>query len=121
PDSLLSRFDLLFIVLDELSAEHDRAISQHVLGMHMYRPPGEQEGAPADLNDPFDEITAAAADADSGATPVFQDNPRAHPNEQQQLLYSLGFLKKFIMYARDRVQPTLSDESVEIIAREYAS
>lgn len=44
-DSLLSRFDLLFIVLDQMDSESDREISEHVLRMHRYRPPGEQEGA----------------------------------------------------------------------------
>lgn len=44
-DSLLSRFDLLFIVLDQMDSEMDREISEHVLRMHRYRPPGEQEGA----------------------------------------------------------------------------
>lgn len=68
PDSLLSRFDLLFIVLDELNPEHDRycqpyvyqtcvniscdrSVSDHVLRSHMYRPPGEQDGAPLDTAD----------------------------------------------------------------------
>jgi DNA replication licensing factor MCM3 len=40
PDSLLSRFDLMFIVLDNLNPTFDRKISDHVLKMHMYRRPG---------------------------------------------------------------------------------
>lgn len=44
-DSLLSRFDLLFIVLDQMDAEHDREIADHVLRMHRYRDPREQEGS----------------------------------------------------------------------------
>lgn len=44
-DSLLSRFDLLFIVLDQMDPEQDREISDHVLRMHRYRDPREQEGA----------------------------------------------------------------------------
>lgn len=43
-DSLLSRFDLLFIVLDQMDPEQDREISDHVLRMHRYRGAGEQDG-----------------------------------------------------------------------------
>lgn len=43
-DSLLSRFDLLFIMLDQMDPEQDREISDHVLRMHRYRDPREQEG-----------------------------------------------------------------------------
>lgn len=43
-DSLLSRFDLLFIVLDQMDPENDRRISEHVLRTHRYRSPGEQDG-----------------------------------------------------------------------------
>ncbi len=44
-DSLLSRFDLLFIVLDQMDPELDREISDHVLRVHRYRDPHEQDGA----------------------------------------------------------------------------
>ena len=38
PDSLLSRFDLLFLVLDAREPERDRKIAEHVLKMHQYVP-----------------------------------------------------------------------------------
>lgn len=44
PDSLLSRFDLLFIVTDDVDEIRDRKISEHVLKMHRYLQPGVEEG-----------------------------------------------------------------------------
>ncbi|KAK9239706.1 MCM2/3/5 family-domain-containing protein [Lipomyces kononenkoae] len=46
PDSLLSRFDLLFVVTDEINDSRDRAVSEHVLRMHRYIKPGMEEGVP---------------------------------------------------------------------------
>lgn len=49
PDSLLSRFDLLFVVLDNVTPEDDRRVADHVLRMHRYQQPG-QEGKPIPLS-----------------------------------------------------------------------
>ena len=46
PDSLLSRFDLLFVVTDDVDEHRDRQIADHVLRMHRYLPPGIEEGTP---------------------------------------------------------------------------
>ena len=45
PDSLLSRFDLLFIMLDEMRPERDRMLAGHVLRSHCFRKTGEADGA----------------------------------------------------------------------------
>lgn len=36
PNSLLSRFDLMFLILDKIDAERDLALSRHVLLVHRY-------------------------------------------------------------------------------------
>lgn len=43
-DSLLSRFDCIFIMLDKNDVDNDTEISDHVVRMHRYRTPGEQDG-----------------------------------------------------------------------------
>lgn len=35
-DSLLSRFDLIFVILDNIEPENDRTIADHVIRMHRY-------------------------------------------------------------------------------------
>ena len=43
-DSLLSRFDLLFVMLDVVDQDQDQIISDFVVRMHRYRNPKEQDG-----------------------------------------------------------------------------
>ena len=38
---MLSRFDVVFVVLDQSTTETDQKISEHVLRMHRYQKPGE--------------------------------------------------------------------------------
>ncbi|WIA38104.1 hypothetical protein OEZ86_001466 [Tetradesmus obliquus] len=49
PDSLLSRFDMLFVVLDNTNTAMDKEVAEHVLRGHLYRQPGEtSETAPTE-------------------------------------------------------------------------
>jgi len=120
PDSLLSRFDLLFIVLDHLNSTHDREISTHVLRMHQYRRPGEEEGAPTVETDLLEEEEEAEEEA-----PVYERydkfvgkgrKRRAAENE----ILSLSFLKKYLHYAKQRVKPKLTKAAADNIAASYA-
>lgn len=57
PDSLLSRFDLVFTVLDMMDEGTDSRIAEHVLRAHQYRRPGhETDGVvPVEFDNDDDE------------------------------------------------------------------
>jgi len=68
PPTLLSRFDLIFLMLDEPDEERDKEIATHVLNIHT---------------------------KDKRPTPVFNKE----------------FFKKYILYARRNISPTLTREA----------
>jgi DNA replication licensing factor MCM3 len=78
PDSLLSRFDLLFIFLDELTPEHDRRISDHVLRMHRYRDPHEQSGMGDGAAGGVTDTLTAAISAEIGGASAAQSILATH-------------------------------------------
>lgn len=43
PAALLSRFDLLFLILDKPARDEDKRLAQHVTHVHMYNTPPELE------------------------------------------------------------------------------
>jgi DNA replication licensing factor MCM3 len=142
PDSLLSRFDLLFVVTDDTDEQRDRQISEHVLRMHRYLQPGVEEGThlhlikltsgtPA-IENLMQNLSVGGEDATSRAveTPVFEKfNPLLHggvttssgrgANKRKEVL-SIAFVKKYIQYAKSRCHPSLSKGAADWIVQVYA-
>ncbi|XP_062857382.1 MCM3 minichromosome maintenance deficient 3 (S. cerevisiae), like [Trichomycterus rosablanca] len=123
-DSLLSRFDLLFIVLDQMDSESDREISEHVLRMHRYRPPGEQEGAAMPLGSTLDVFATEDPNITEAAEQELQiyekkDNVLHGHRKKKDKVVTMEFIRKYIHVAK-LVKPVLTQEASDYIAEEYA-
>ncbi|EPQ66808.1 hypothetical protein BGT96224_2491B [Blumeria graminis f. sp. tritici 96224] len=132
PDSLLSRFDLLFIVTDDIDDARDRRISEHVLRMHRYRQPGTEDGAP--VREISQQSLGVGADQDAAtnkSTEVYEKyNQMLHAgvtfttgrgaNKRVEVL-SIPFVKKYIQYAKNRIKPILTTEASDRISDIYVA
>ena len=133
PDSLLSRFDLLFVVTDDVEDERDRHISEHVLRMHRYRAPGTEEGAP--VREQATQMLGVGLEDDTHtgdkSTPVNEKfNVLLHAglvdkNSKRRSrggleIVSIPFIKKYVQYAKSRIKPVLTKEAADIIVKAYA-
>lgn len=78
-DSLLSRFDLLFVLLDIVDTEDDKRIADHVVRMHRYRNPSEQEGEVLPMNTGADLLSQLDDGDDVNDGNIFEKyNPLLH-------------------------------------------
>jgi hypothetical protein len=139
PDSLLSRFDLLFIVLDQLDPKLDRTLSEHVIKSHQYRRPGtimEPENLNLSKSLNLDDVQDSSVPED---TPMWLKGNRnlnssgssmeassrwtnnGSSSSSNNDLLTKDFLRKYIHYAKNRIQPVLSDDAMEIISTSYAN
>ena len=132
PDSLLSRFDLLFIVTDDIDDVRDRQISEHVLRMHSYRQPGTEEGAPVrEQSQQVLNVGITDENDSSHPTTVYEKyNEMLHAgvtittgrgSARRVEVLSIPFIKKYVQYAKSRIKPILTAEASERIGEIYVA
>ncbi|KAF3482976.1 DNA replication licensing factor Mcm3 [Arthroderma uncinatum] len=131
PDSLLSRFDLLFVVTDDIDDTRDRLVSEHVLRMHQYRDPRQEEGAPVREQVGSSLGVGLEESQDSNrTTEVYEKfNVMLHAGISQTgrrggkkvEVLSLPFVKKYIQYAKSRIKPILSKGAADHIVSTYSA
>ncbi|KAJ2920253.1 hypothetical protein MD484_g161, partial [Candolleomyces efflorescens] len=138
PDSLLSRFDLLFIVTDDVEEKKDRMIADHVLRMHRYLAPGVEEGTPCqdNLTQPLsvDGPNVAAEAEGIETSPYEKFDPLLHmgfnkssgretrsTRGKRKEILSIAFVKKYIQYAKSKPAPALTKGAADHIVQVYAT
>lgn len=121
-DSLLSRFDVIFIMLDKNDEENDSRIADHILKVHRYRNPREQDGEPLSINVGADFLTTANLDAkdDETDTPIYEKfDALLHANRSRSdKIVSIDFMRKYIHLAK-QTKPKLTKEACDFIVEQY--
>ncbi|KRX73148.1 Zygotic DNA replication licensing factor mcm3, partial [Trichinella sp. T6] len=130
-DSILSRFDLLFVLLDEHNAERDTLIASHVVNLHCYRAPGEDPGAvfddttllqgftTEDISKENEEDDDMADDTDADGHDIFEKNTTWLTRGENEHILTLDFLRKYIQYAK-KINPVFTENACEYISEKYA-
>ncbi|XP_006626063.1 DNA helicase MCM8 [Lepisosteus oculatus] len=112
--ALLSRFDLVFILLDTPNEDHDHMLSEHVMAMRS----GKKEvlsSATVTRN--------RSQDVNTSALDLFPDKPlseklKVQPGESFKPIPH-QMLRKYVGYARHYVHPTLTGEAAQVLQEFY--
>ncbi|XP_043249270.1 DNA replication licensing factor Mcm3 isoform X3 [Colletes gigas] len=124
-DSLLSRFDLLFVMLDIVDSDQDQIISDHVVRMHRFRNSTEQDGEALPFGAKVDVLTTKNPDqifSDDTEIQVYQKyDPLLHGQlrSKSDQIFTINFMRKYIYIARC-MKPKLTEEASNVIAAEYS-
>lgn len=125
-DSLLSRFDLLFVMLDTVDNDNDQRIADFVVRMHRYRNPKEQDGQVLPMGGNYAEFLTTFnlqnENESSKEMQIFEKYDALLHGESRtrsEQILSVQFMRKYIHLAKC-LKPRLTQEASEVIANEYS-
>jgi DNA replication licensing factor MCM4 len=97
PPTLLSRFDLVYLILDRVDETNDRRLARYLLGMYLDDKPQSASGGM--------EILVSVLSSRQGK----------YTNSQKPI----EFLTSYISYARSKIQPKISPEASKELVNAY--
>ncbi len=97
PPTLLSRFDLVYLVLDQIDEQNDRRLARHLVGMYLEDTP------------------------ENGNAQEVLVSPTLHHLNARPLIYPqpVEFLTSYISYARTKCQPKITQAASEALVSAY--
>uniref|UniRef100_UPI00358E0689 DNA replication licensing factor MCM2 n=1 Tax=Myxine glutinosa TaxID=7769 RepID=UPI00358E0689 len=99
-EPILSRFDILCVVRDTVDAVQDEMLARFVVQSHVrHHPAGPRD-------------SAAAGDDNSSLPPINTTGVQALPQD---------FLRKYLLYSKERVKPKLQQVDQDKVARMYST
>jgi replicative DNA helicase Mcm len=101
PPALLSRFDLIFSIIDKPNVEKDTALATHILLAHK-------------AGEVHEHILKSTK-------PAHKKSEEKKLMERVSPVFEPEFLRKYIAYAKRNVFPVLTDEAIETIKNYYVT
>ncbi|XP_074661306.1 DNA helicase MCM8-like [Tubulanus polymorphus] len=112
--ALLSRFDLVFIMLDRPDEQMDTMLSDHVMAMHSGKRKRKIGADKLTVNQPGNDESKRLWDSDKSLSERLQ----VSQGEQFDPI-PLPLLRKYVGYARKYVHPKISPEAAKILQKFY--
>ncbi|KAK5581664.1 hypothetical protein RB653_001701 [Dictyostelium firmibasis] len=114
---LLSRFDLIFILMDKPNTEKDHIISHNILNLHSNGPGSNKKRKPQQQKQSLSSSQYTHEEDLDKSLPLKEKLLITHGQEIN--LIPTIILRKYISYAKKYVSPRLSEEAIKVIQKFY--
>jgi DNA replication licensing factor MCM3 len=125
PDSLLSRFDLIFIMLDEKDPENDRKIAERVITNHRHHNPNHDHMAHFNFNnDDYviePDMKENKTEGGGVGASIYEKHVQKVSGDVTRAVVTREFLKRYISYTKSLKDPELNADCTEYAAQLYSA
>ena len=116
PANILSRFDLVFVLLDRPNERMDRLLSEHVMALHAgAAKAGSTRFGEAAADDPLANLVGHDAWKANCGIPLGQRLREAASRFTDGQLVPAPLLRKYVAYARAHVHPVLTSAARQVL------